>query len=142
MKSIVPVAAVLAACLLASGSASAAKKCNIVGTWTDQLVGASASFTTEKRGSATIGAICPSAAYVLTVTTLTNSTWDITGKAKASAKCPTIAAALTFTAGGCTQASGTITVEGQQPIPDTFNKTASIKVNPATRSNALSAGIK
>jgi hypothetical protein len=137
MKSIVAASAILAACLI-SGGASAAKKCTVVGTWTDTVAGASATFTTNKRGSASIAAACPST-YKLLVTTLTNTTWDITGTAK---KCPTVTAALTFTPGGCTQASGTVTIPGIGSIPDTFNKTAAIKTHEASRSNPLASGIK
>lgn len=138
MKRALPVAAVLAACLLASGSASAAK-CNIVGTWTDTAAGATATFTTNKKGTSNIPAVC-SKAYKLTVTTLTKTTWDISGTSK-DVNCPSpVTADLTFS--GCASASGNVTIPGIGTIPDTFNKTGAIKTHPSSRNNPLASGIK
>lgn len=109
--------AAIAASLVASGAAHAAK-CNIVGNWSD-LYGITATFTTEKRGTADASIAC-SKPYKVVVTTLTKTTWDLTGTAKG---CPTAKAALTFATGSCTSASGTVTL-GTTSVNDTWTKSA------------------
>ena len=56
-----------AVCVAGSGSAFAAKKCNIVGSFTDSL-GSSGKFLTEHKGIVSNSAICAKP-YNLTVTT-------------------------------------------------------------------------
>jgi hypothetical protein len=137
MKRILHTTAIVIACC-ATTSAFAAKACKIVGTWTDEY-GVTAKFTTEKKGTATDSSFCPKA-YKATVTTRTNTNWDLTAVSK-DKSCPTVSAALTFQNGGCTVASGTDTISGLGTVSDTWTKSAA-DARRATENSALSSGLK
>jgi hypothetical protein len=102
-----------------AGTASAAKKCNIVGNFTDSL-GSSGTFTSEKKGTVSNGLIC-SAPYALTVTTLTLATIDIKGKSK-DKSCGALTGSFAFQNGGCDSATGTVTIVGFGTANDTITK--------------------
>ena len=126
---------VAALAIAASGSASAAKKCNIVGTWSDSY-GVNATFTTEMAGTATApNNICANV-YKIRVTKLSSKVFDSIGKSKG---CPTVTAALAFASGSCTSASGTVVV-GSTKLPDTWTKTGAIRVKPGVP--ALLGGLR
>ncbi len=119
------------------GSASAAKKCNIVGTFTDTL-GSMGQFTSEKAGTATNAVAC-STTYKLTVTKLSNTVLDIKGKAK---KCGALTGDFTFDAGSCTTASGSLIVKGLGTFNDTITiMNTAVKSKPVDNS-ALINGLK
>jgi hypothetical protein len=115
MRIITP--ALMAGSMLVSMSAHAATACNVAGTWTDSY-SISAKFTKKGSGTAKAPSAICSGTYKITSTTLTNTTWDLKGTAKG---CPTVTAALTFAAGSCTSASGTVTADGET-LSDTWTK--------------------
>jgi hypothetical protein len=112
--------ATAAALALGTGAASAAKKCNIVGAFTDSL-GSSGDFTSEKKGTVSNADICPDA-YKLKVTKLTETVIDVKGKSK-DKSCGALTGAFTFNDGGCDSATGSVTIVGIGTLPDTITKT-------------------
>ena len=122
---------------MAAGNALAAKKCNVVGAFTDSL-GSSGQFTSEKKGSVSNSAICAST-YALTITKLTSSVIDIKGKAKS---CGALTGSFTFNNGGCTSASGTITIVGFGTFNDTVTRSGNVAVRPPASSSALTGSFK
>ena len=135
-------AAACAVAFTSLSSASFAKKppaCNVIGTWEDSY-GAIATFPTEKKGTATAAVIC-TGTYKLKNTTLTTTTWNITGTSK-DASCPPISSALTFATGVCNSATGTITVPGFGTLPDTFTQTGTAARHAPVRNDALVNGLK
>ena len=98
---------------LAASNALAAKSCDIVGTYTDDL-GSTIVFNTTKAGTATNPNICPST-YALTVTKDTSKAIDTTGKAKG---CGHLTAKFKPNYPTCTSATGTVTIKGL----GTFNR--------------------
>ncbi len=142
MKNIVVTAALAVAFASVSGASFAKKAptCDIVGTWEDSY-GAMATFPSDKKGTATAAVVC-TGTYKITNTTLTTTTWDLSGTSK-SKTCPPISAALTFATGVCDSASGTITVPGFGTLPDTFTQTGTTGTHRSpTRNSALTAGLK
>lgn len=135
------IAAAAAAAVVAvgAGTASAAPKCNIVGTFTDSL-GSSGKFTSEKKGTVSNPNICP-APYKLTVTTLTKTVIDVTGKS-ANKTCGALTGNFTFNNGGCTSASGTVTIAGLGSLADTITKNGSIPTHEHGDDSTLTAGLK
>jgi hypothetical protein len=131
--------AALSLCALTLANPALAKKsqCNIVGTWTDDY-GATANFTSEKGGTATAAAIC-SGTYKVKVTDLTKTIFDLSGKAKG---CPSVTADLTFAQGSCTSASGTLTIEGQSPLNDTWTLQGAPARRVPSHNASLSQGLK
>lgn len=118
---------------LSSGHAFAAA-CSVVGTWTDNY-GVTATFTTNKLGTATAPSFC-TATYKIVVTTLTAKVFNSKATVK-QAGCPTpVTAKLAFAKGSCTSASGTISAPGFPTLSDTWTKTGAIKVRP-TQSTLL-----
>jgi hypothetical protein len=122
---------------MAAGNALAAKKCNVVGAFTDSL-GSSGQFTSEKKGSVSNSAICPST-YSLTITKLTSSVIDIKGKAKS---CGALTGSFTFNNGGCISASGTITITGLGTVDDTVTRSGNVAVRPPASTAALTGSFK
>jgi hypothetical protein len=115
----------------------------VVGTW-DDAYGVVATFTTDKAGTATASLIC-SAPFKLKSTTLTSTTWDITGtnKSKACKAYSPVTAALTFTPGTCTSATGTLTVPGYGALPDTWTMTAApARKTPVVHHSDMMNGLK
>ncbi len=133
------VAAAAAVVAVSIGTASAATKCNIVGTFTDSL-GSSGKFTSEKKGTVSNASICP-APYALTVTKLTNKVVDVKGTSTDKA-CGALTGDFKFNNGGCTSASGTVTIAGLGSLADTITKTGSIPTRTPIDNSALSAGLK
>ena len=127
-----------AVCVAGSGSAFAAKKCNIVGSFTDSL-GSSGKFLTEHKGIVSNSAICAKP-YNLTVTTLTQTVIDIKGASK-DKSCGALTGNFTFNNGGCNSASGTITIAGLGTFNDTVTRNASARRTPVDNS-ALIAHLK
>ena len=124
----------------AGGNAMAAAKCNIVGTFTDTL-GSTGKFVTEKKGTVTNKTVCPQS-YNLTVTKLTNLVVDIKGKPKGTSSCGALTGSFMFQNGGCTTASGTVTIQGIGTLNDTITKTGSkVPAKSADRSDLLN-GLK
>jgi hypothetical protein len=122
------VAALLGAAFVASsGSAFAAKKCNIVYPFTDSL-GSTGKFTSEKKGTVSNSSICAKS-YSLTVTKLTLTDIDITGKSK-DKSCGALTGSFTFNNGGCDSATGTVTIVGLGTLPDTVTKSGSARHTP------------
>jgi hypothetical protein len=134
-KSATAVAAVAIAC--ASGQALAAKKCNIIGTFTDSL-GSTGKFTTEKKGTVSNPVIC-SSAYALTVTKLNTTVIDVKGKSKT---CGPLTGAFTFNNGGCTSATGTVTIQGIGSFNDTITHTGNSPTQHSPASSMLDTGMK
>jgi hypothetical protein len=133
-KSAVTVAAVAMACT--SGHALAAKKCDIIGTFTDSL-GSSGKFTTEKKGTVSNSAICANP-YSLKVTKLTTKIIDVKGTAKS---CGALTGNFTFQNGGCTTASGTVTIQGLGSLADTITHTGGSPVQRPPASSMLDTGM-
>jgi hypothetical protein len=135
------VALVASVLSLSAGAALAALKCNIVGTWTDDL-GTTVVFASEKKGTLTNVSLCPKA-YAVKVTTLTKLVLDVKGSTKDKA-CPTpFSVGGEFQNGGCTKVTGSITITGIGTLSDTFNKDSSpaVRTAPADTSK-LVAGLK
>ena len=132
-------AAAAAVVAVSVGTASAATKCNIVGTFTDSL-GSTGKFTSEKKGTVKNTNIC-SAAYALTVTKLTNKVVDVKGTSS-NKSCGALTGNFTFNNGGCTSASGTVSIAGLGSLADTITKTGSIPARAPIDDSALSAGLK
>ena len=109
----------LAVLLGAAGQAHAASGCKIIGTWTD-LHSGTAHFKSNKLGSAIAPNLC-SAHYVLKVTTLTSTSFDLSGTSK-DASCPSFTAALTFKGTACTVAAGEVTVANKGSYHDVWTK--------------------
>jgi hypothetical protein len=124
---------------MSAGSAMAAKQCNIVGKFTDSL-GSAGKFKSEKKGTVSNASIC-SAPYALKVTTLTKTVIDITGTSK-NPSCGALSGNFTFNDGGCTSASGTVTIAGLGSLPDTITKTGKTEHRPPADTSMLSAGLK
>ena len=120
MTKILAAALLGAVCMAGSGSALAAKQCNIVGKFTDSL-GSSGKFTSETKGTVSNSAICPSA-YKLTVTKLTETIIDLKGKST-DKSCGALSGKFTFNNGGCQSATGTITIAGLGTFDDTVTRT-------------------
>ena len=141
MKNIVLTAGVALACVSVSTAGFAKKPpaCNIIGTWQDSY-GAVATFPNEKKGTATAAVVC-TGTYKLKNTTLTETTWDITGTSK-NPSCPPISSALTFATGVCNLATGTITVPGFGTLPDTFTQTSTAVRHAPARNSDLTDGLK
>jgi hypothetical protein len=133
-------AAIAAALIIAAGTgtATAAKKCNIVGSFTDSL-GSTGKFTSEKKGTVSNSLICADA-YALTVTKLTETVIDISGKTKKNA-CGALTGSFTFQNGGCTSAAGTVTIQGVGTFDDTITKTGALR-SPAASNSALIGKLK
>jgi len=131
-------AAITLSVSLAAGNALAAKKCNIVGTYSDSL-GSTIVFKTAKVGTATNSAICKST-YSLRVTKDTSTAIDTTGTAKG---CGKLTAAFVPNYPTCTSASGTVTIAGLGTFNDTITKTSKT-VKPATSADtsALEKGFR
>jgi hypothetical protein len=125
--------------MTANTAASAAKKCNIVGTFTDTL-GSTGKFTSEKKGEVDNPEIC-SVQYSLKVTTLTNIVIDVTGKAKGNA-CGALTGDFTFNDGGCDSASGTVTIAGLGAFADTITRTGNGAKHPPADTSLLTTGLK
>ena len=102
---------------LAAGNALAAKKCNIVGTYTDSL-GSTIVFKTAKKGTAVNKNICAST-YSLTVTKDTSKAIDANGTAKG---CGKLTSAFVPNYPTCTSATGTVTIQGLGTFNDTITK--------------------
>jgi hypothetical protein len=133
-------AALAAALIVAAGTgtASAAKKCNIVGTFTDSL-GSTGKFTSEKKGTVSNSLICADT-YALTVTKLTETIIDISGKVKGGS-CGALTGSFTFQNGGCDSAAGTVTIQGVGTFNDTITKTGALH-SPAADNSALIGELK
>lgn len=131
--------AVAVALTLSAGTAEAAKKCNIVGSFTDSL-GSTGTFKTEKKGTVSNANICP-APYSLTVTKLTKTVIDVSGTSK-NKSCGALTGDFTFNNGGCTSATGTVTIAGLGSLPDTITHTGNVAHSPAADTSSLSAGLK
>ncbi len=101
----------------AASQALAAKKCDIVGTYTDTL-GSTIVFKTAKAGTATNRTICAST-YKLKVTKDTSTAIDATGTAKG---CGALTADFTPNYPTCTSATGTVTITGLGTFNDTITK--------------------
>jgi phospholipase/lecithinase/hemolysin len=133
-------AASVATAMTATTAADAAKKCNIVGTFTDSL-GSTGQFYTEKKGEVSNTAIC-SATYTLKVTTLTKTVIDVSGKTKGNV-CGALTGDFTFNNGGCDSASGTVTIVGLGAFADTITKTGNgAVVHPHADTSLLTTGLK
>ena len=132
-------AAAVAVVAVGVGTASAATKCNIVGTFTDSL-GSTGKFTSETKGTVSNPNICP-APYKLTVTKLTNKVVDVKGKSSNSS-CGALTGNFKFNNGGCTSASGTVTIAGLGSLADTITKTGSIPARTPIDDSTLTAGLK
>lgn len=132
-------AAIAAAAVMtfAASNAMAAKKCNIVGSFTDSL-GSTGKFTSEKKGTVMNTAICPTA-YKLTVTKLTTKIIDIKGTTKA---CGALTGAFTFATGSCDSASGTVTIQGIGSFPDTITRSGADAHRASPDTSALTAHMK
>ncbi len=102
---------------LAANHALAAKKCDIVGTYTDSL-GSTIVFKTAKAGTASNSLICAST-YKLTVTKDTSKAIDATGTAKG---CGELTAAFVPNYPTCSSATGTVTITGLGTFDDTITK--------------------
>ncbi|MEJ0048290.1 MAG: hypothetical protein WDN04_20815 [Rhodospirillales bacterium] len=135
MQRILQLTTIVFTCCATSGAFAAA--CKVVGTWTDEY-GVSATFKTEKTGTASASSFC-SKPYKITVTTRTKTAWDLSAASKKKS-CPTITAALTF-AKDCLSASGTDTIPGIGTAPDTWTKTAAASRH-AIENSTLSSGLK
>jgi hypothetical protein len=138
MQRIILGAVLAAACLGGPASAYAANKCNIVGSFTDSL-GSKGKFTTEKRGTVDNGIICAKP-YALTVTTLTKTVIDVKGASK-DKSCGALTGSFTFQNGGCTSATGTVTITGIGTLNDTITRTGAAK-RPTADTSGLSSGLK
>jgi hypothetical protein len=140
---IVPCAIALAASILSlpAGGAFAAPKCNIVGTWTDD-VGSIAIFSTEKKGTLTNANLC-SKSYAVKVTKLTKLVIDVTASTKGKG-CPTpFSVSGDFQNGGCTTIYGSITITGIGTLSDTFTKQSTPAMHKApVDTSKLVAGLK
>jgi hypothetical protein len=134
-------AAIAAAVIMSmsTGTALAAKKCDIVGNFTDSL-GSTGTFKTEKKGTVSNANVC-SAPYALTVTKLSKTVVDIKGKSK-NPSCGALTGDFTFNNGGCTSASGTVTIAGIGSLPDTITETGKAYHRPPADTSMLSAGLK
>jgi hypothetical protein len=133
-------AAIAAALMLAAGTgtAEAAKKCNIVGSFTDSL-GSTGSFTSEKKGTVSNGLICAKT-YALTVTKLTETIIDISGKVKGGS-CGALTGSFTFQDGGCTSAAGSVTIQGFGTFDDTITRSGALR-SPAADTSDLTNKLK
>jgi hypothetical protein len=134
--------AVVAAAIVMSmtaGNALAAKKCNIVGKFTDSL-GSTGDFKTEKKGTVSNANVCPSP-YALKVTKLSETVVDIAGKST-DKSCGALTGDFTFNNGGCDSASGTVTIAGIGSLPDTITKTGKAQHHAPADTSMLSAGLK
>ena len=138
MTKILAAALLGAACIASSGSAFAAKKCNIVGSFTDSL-GSSGKFVSEHKGIVSNSAICAKP-YNLTVTTLTETAIDIKGASK-DKSCGALSGSFTFNNGGCQSASGTITIAGLGTFNDTVTRSGNARRTPVDTS-ALTNNLK
>jgi hypothetical protein len=112
---------------LTASHAFAAKKCDIVGTYTDSL-GSTIIFKTVKVGTATNKTICAST-YKLKVTKDTSTAIDTTGTAKG---CGALSASFVPNYPTCTSATGTVTIQGLGTFNDTITKKAGAVRPPAT----------
>jgi hypothetical protein len=135
----VAIAAAVVMSMSAGNTALAAKKCDIVGKFTDSL-GSTGAFKTEKKGTVSNAAIC-SAPYALKVTKLSKTIIDISGKSK-DESCGALTGDFTFNDGGCTSASGTVTIAGLGSLPDTITKTGKAFHRPPADTSMLSNGLK
>jgi hypothetical protein len=126
---------------LPASGALAAPKCNIVGTWTDDL-GTTVVFSSEKKGTLTNANLCPKA-YAVKVTTLTKLVIDVTGSTK-DKNCPTsFSVGGNFQNGGCTTVTGSITITGIGTLSDTLTKQSSATLHTAPADTSqLVAGLK
>jgi hypothetical protein len=124
---------------LSAGTASAAKKCDIVGKFTDSL-GSTGKFKSEKKGTVSNSNIC-AVPYKLTVTKLTETVVDIKGTA-AGNSCGALTGDFTFNNGGCDSASGTVTITGIGSLPDTITRSGKSLEHAPADTSMLSAGFK
>ena len=124
---------------LTAGNALAAKKCNIVGTYTDSL-GSTIVFKTAKAGTAVNKDICQST-YSLKVTKDTSSAIDATGKAKG---CGNLTADFVPNYPTCTSATGTVTIQGLGTFNDTITKQKddAVRVRETPDTSALEKGFR
>ncbi len=129
MTKILAAALLGAAFVASSGSAFAAKKCNIVYSFTDSL-GSSGKFVSEHKGIVSNADICAKP-YNLTVTKLTESIIDITGKSK-DKSCGALTGSFTFNNGGCSSATGSVTIAGLGTLPDTVTRSNKARSTPDT----------
>jgi hypothetical protein len=133
-------AAAMATAMTGGNPASAASKCNIIGKFTDSL-GSTGKFTSEKKGEVFNSAIC-SVKYKLTVTELTKTVVDVTGKTKGNV-CGALTGDFTFNDGGCDSATGTVTIVGLGSLPDTITrKGKDDAVHPPADTSMLTTGLK
>ena len=119
--------------MLGSGTALAAKQCDIVGTYTDSL-GSTIVFKTAKSGTAMNSAICANT-YKLTVTKDTSKAIDTKGKA---AGCGKLTAKFKPDYPSCTSATGTVTIAGLGSFPDTITKQGEAIVRSPVRADTSS----
>ena len=133
-------AASIAASLVAPIASARTAKCDVVGTWGDSY-GVVATFTTDKKGTATATVVCATP-FKLKTTTLTTTTWDITGTNKKCSSVSPVTVALTFDTGSCTSATGTITIPGYGQLADAWTLTgAPSRRTPVAHSDMLN-GLK
>ena len=118
--------------------ALAAKKCDIVGTYTDSL-GSTIIFKTAKAGTASNSLICAST-YKLKVTADTSKAIDVTGKAKG---CGALTADFVPNYPTCTSATGTVTIVGLGTFDDTITKqSGAIRAPQTPDTSALEKGFR
>jgi hypothetical protein len=130
-------AALTAGMTLAASDAMAAKRCNIVGTYTDTL-GSTIVFKTAKVGTAKNANVCKST-YSLKVTADTSTAIDTTGKAKG---CGDLSAKFVPNYPTCTSATGTVTITGFGTFNDTITKEAKAVRHEAPATSELTRGIR
>jgi hypothetical protein len=131
-------AAIAAAGLVGVAHAKTAK-CNIVGTWTDSY-DVTAIITSKKAGTATAPVLC-SGSYTVKITDLTKTggTFNATSTDKS---CPAATAVLTYEAGSCTKATGTLDVPSLGlKLNDTWTEKQQSRI-PVNPSAALIGGLK
>ncbi len=127
--------------LATCGSAAfAAKKCNVVGTWTDTMYGYSFVMTTDKKGTAGANPECSDEASKIVTTDLSSSVWDFNIESK---KCSVVITAdFDFDAKSCTSASGTITIPNVGQLPDSITKSNAVRQTPHAAPSHLTDGLK
>jgi hypothetical protein len=120
--------------------ALAAKKCDIIGTFTDTL-GSKGKFVSEKKGTVSNSVICAQP-YKLTVTKLNEAVVDVKGTSKDNS-CGALTGDFAFQNGGCTSAAGTVTIQGLGSFNDTITHTGKdISHTPVTDTSLLTAGFR
>ncbi len=125
------------ATVVPANTATAAKKCDIVGSFTDTL-GSTGKFTSEKKGTVTNTEVCADP-YSLKVTKLSETVLDISGTTK-DKSCGSLTGTFSFV-GGCSTAAGTVTIQGLGSIGDTLSLGGHHSYH-APDTSLLSAGLK